>query len=682
MQLTVANDPQIRLSEQTVTSSSGSLQQATGAYDWSLLLTPSFTYANTGLLPAVRRNENDRRLKLQTVATAFGIVNRFLLDSINGLEPRPPRCPIEFPSVAQILNLNADPLAISFPAIPGFENVRFSLQGGIRDSLLQFKTSGVCGPPGDGGNSGQFVRLLDSTFRRLTGSGLEEATVTLQQTPHEILGVTQQISEAVASKSTLALNRLGVVPVDEVVTTSKLDVGMSRFFRSGLTGGFTVHFQSDADNFKDKSLDPNFGGLGKPIFFRFSSFGTLNIPLARGRGQAAVAPERAAQLTLNAQGDQWRHTVSEEAFRTVLAYLSLVGAQETVRSLEESAQRQTQIAQLTQLQVNSGDIAAVENVRAQARAASVATSLSQARGGVIDARVSLAEAMGVDVETIANAPLAADAFAMTLGQIPDVAAMTAAAMTSRMDARAIASLRNAARILEDGAFANARPRLDLFLKGGMGTFYDDLTFYYLPDEQNPAFTLLDQLTPPALGFAQNGRTFQQQENAVRFGSLTGFYRAAFQRRWQPLWAATFVLDVPFHNNALRGRAAQAEAARQRAEVQERDLFRSIRDNIVGQVGSLRRQAEAIERAQAAVALSQQTVDSVILRFQMGDQTLIDTILAEEGLTQDRLTVVRLWQEYLSALARLRFETGTLVSFTGNALTPDQVRFDPTTFVRR
>ena len=140
--------------------------------------------------------------------------------------------------------------------------------------------------------------------------------------------------------------------------------------------------------------------------------------------------------------------------------------------------------------------------------------------------------------------------------------------------------------------------------------------------------------------------------------------------------------MPFRNNALRGRAAQAEAARQRAEVQEGDLFRSIRDNIVGQVGTLRRQAEAIERAQAAVALSQQTVDSVILRFQMGDQTLIDTILAEEGLTQDRLTVVRLWQEYLSALARLRFETGTLVSFTGNALTPDQVRFDPTTFVRR
>jgi len=252
-----------------------------------------------------------------------------------------------------------------------------------------------------------------------------------------------------------------------------------------------------------------------------------------------------------------------------------------------------------------------------------------------------------------------------------VDAMTTAALASRQDARAIVSIRNAARILEEGAFSNARPRLDLFLKGGMASFYDDLTFFYLPDEVNPIFTQLPQLTPP-----------QPATGAVRFGSLTGFARAAFQRHWQPLWAFNFVLDVPWSNNALRGRATQAEASRKRAEVQERELFRSIRDNIVSQVGALREQAEGIGRAQAALDASLQTVDAALQRFQIGDQTLIDTILAEESLTQDRLTLVRLWQAYLSGLARLRFETGTLVSFTGTAIAPDQVRFDPTTFVRR
>jgi outer membrane protein TolC len=249
--------------------------------------------------------------------------------------------------------------------------------------------------------------------------------------------------------------------------------------------------------------------------------------------------------------------------------------------------------------------------------------------------------------------------------------MVNSALASRLDVRALASLRNAAQILEEGALANARPRLDVSLKGGMGTFYDDLAFYYLPDEVNPIFTLLPQPAPA-----------QPSTGAVRFNSLTGYSRAMFQRPWRPIWAANFVLDLPFRNNTLRGRAAQAEAARRRAEVQERDLVRVIRENVVSQVGSLRRQAEAIERAQAAVDASQQVVDSVLLRFQQLDQTLIDTLLAEESLTQDRLTLVRLWQEYLSELARLRFETATLVSFTGTTVSPDQIQFDPTEYVRR
>jgi outer membrane protein TolC len=169
---------------------------------------------------------------------------------------------------------------------------------------------------------------------------------------------------------------------------------------------------------------------------------------------------------------------------------------------------------------------------------------------------------------------------------------------------------------------------------------------------------------------------------VRFGSPIGYYRAMFQRSWRPLWTVNFVLDLPWRNSALRGRAVQAEASRQRAEVQERDLIRVVRENVVGQVGSLRRQAEGIDRAQAAVDASQQTVDSVLLRFQQLDQTLIDTLLAEESLTQDRLTLVRLWQAYLSELARLRFETGTILSFTGSVVSPDQIRFDPTDYVRR
>jgi outer membrane protein len=188
---------------------------------------------------------------------------------------------------------------------------------------------------------------------------------------------------------------------------------------------------------------------------------------------------------------------------------------------------------------------------------------------------------------------------------------------------------------------------------------------------NPIFTLLPQPAPP-----------QPSTGAVRFGSPIGYARGMFQRTWRPLWSVNFVLDLPWRNSRLRGLAAQAESSRQRAEIQERDLLRVVRENVVSQVGSLRRQAEGIERAQAAADASQQTVDAVLLRFQQMDQTLIDTLLAEESLTQDRLTLIGLWRDYLSELARLRFETGTILSFTGNRISPDQIRFDPTEYVRR
>lgn len=111
-------------------------------------------------------------------------------------------------------------------------------------------------------------------------------------------------------------------------------------------------------------------------------------------------------------------------------------------------------------------------------------------------------------------------------------------------------------------------------------------------------------------------------------------------------------------------------------------MRVIGENIVDAAAGLRMRADAIKMRQAAVDASQQTVDAVIGRFQINDQTLIDTLLAEESLTQDRLALVRLWQDYLAQLARLRFEAGTLLGFAGPDLTTDQIRMDLSEFVRQ
>jgi outer membrane protein TolC len=663
------------------------VQREKGAFDWTFIFKPELDYTNSALTPTVRQDESNRRLKLQIVALAFGSANRQLLDQINDLQPRPPRCPVSFATVQDVTRLGVDPSSFKLP-FKGFEDAFFTLGGSststarsLRSACQQIDTLSSTGgfvlSNLDNPNNSIFKRMFglatgrNSIRELLTAAGLQEAIVTLEQAPHEILGVSQQISQAASAEAIVALQRLGVVPVDEIVKTSKLDVSVSRLFRSGVTAGAAMHFDTSVDNFKDKSLDPNFGGTGKPEFFRANATGNITVPLMRGRGLGVTANERAAQLSLSAETDRLRFTVSEEAFRTATAYLALIGAQQSLRSIEESMTRQQRIQQLTQQRIAGGDLAAAELARTQARTAAVATSLSQARSSLIAARLSLAEAMGVDADSIANAPLAADNFSMTPKPLPSLDELMATASQQRLDIRALGSLRSAARILEEGALVNARPRVDLFAKAGMGTFFDNLTFFRNPDEVNPIFTLLAQDTPP-----------QPTTGAVRFSSPVGWARGMFQRTWRPVWNVNLQLDLPFKNNRLRGAVTQAQGARERAEVQERDLMRVVRENVVSEVETLRRKTESITLAQATVEAQQQTVDAAILRFQTGDQTLLDTLLAEEGLTQDRLALVQLWQEYLSELVRLRFETGTLMSFTGNTVAPDQLRFDPTEFVVR
>ncbi len=695
VKLTIANDPQVRLAQNAVRSNTGQLQAARGVFDWTLGVRPGFVYTNTPLLPSVASDEVNRRLKFQAVATAFGIVNRSLLNQLGQQGPRPPRCPIEFASPTQILNEHVDPLSFSLN-IPGFEgafqNTRITITGsGMSETLalMRSQMNTVCQPAGSvspnpallgnqpgvvGSANGLLYDLATDTTllsNNLKSSGLEEAMVTLLQAPTEIMTLAQQIAYAASSQATLAFNRLGLPATDEVVSTAKLDALVSKAFRNGITGSMNLHLQSVNDVFKDKPIDAAFGGHGIPIKFNSSVFGTLSLPLARGRGKVSFdAPERAADLNLAASRAQLRHTAQEEAFRTVLAYLALVGVQANARSLEESVARQQQIFRLSEQLVASGDMAAAELDRARARTATVQASLSEARSALVDARVSLAEAMGVDATAIENAPLASASFAEDVAPVPDVDSLTRAALSSRFDVRALASLRGSAQVLYQASLADARPRMDFSVTAGMGSFYEDPRFIYLPDELNPVFSLIPSLTP-----------VQTAGDPVRFGSPLGYYRSMFQGKWKPIFKASFTMELPFRNNRLAGRVAQAEASLDQAQIQERDLARVIRENIITQVGQLKADADAVQRQQDAVKAAQATHDASVARFQQNDITLIDLLLTEDNLTQARLALAAARQKYLSDLARLRFETGTLVTVDGEPLSPEQVRFDPSGFVR-
>ena len=167
-------------------------------------------------------------------------------------------------------------------------------------------------------------------------------------------------------------------------------------------------------------------------------------------------------------------------------------------------------------------------------------------------------------------------------------------------------------------------------------------------------------------------------SAVRYYEPRGYGRA-FTGRYEPFATVSLTVELPFGNRTARGRVAQAEAALTSSAIQTRDLRRTIGDNVVEVAEALRRAADSLTERQAAVTRGLETLGGRMQMFQVGDATLIDVLMTEEGLTGDTLSLVRQRQAYLSALARMRLELGQLAEVGGTGAPADSIRFDSRAF---
>ena len=349
--------------------------------------------------------------------------------------------------------------------------------------------------------------------------GLEGILQSGIEAPFEAVRLLAEISEAVAARARLALERLGPLPKDQFTRHVTIRAGINKPFRNGLTANLELLLESEENNFRDKTLDPTFGGAGFPPRFPSSFTAGLIVPLGRGRGSVGVAAqERSARFSLAARQEQVRHVATEEVYRTLLAYVRLIAAQENVKLSQASSERQRTIVGLVDQRVRGGESARVDSFRAQARAATVEGALSGAQAELVDARMSLAEAMGLDAGTLAEAPAAADRFADVKVDMPTVSALIASAMESRRDRLALDQARRASAELARGARADTRRVYDLNFSGGFADAYESENFRYLADERNPIFS---ELNPP-----------KEFDETHRFYSPKGYFRS-LSGRWEP-----------------------------------------------------------------------------------------------------------------------------------------------------
>ena len=617
VRLTLANDPNLLLKKEDVRLQSGVAQEQRGAFDPVLSGNFQYSFKEQQVRASRIKSERDKRDQAsQTRDDACGSVttNQQTLAELQAAQ-------------------GSEPGSISVPSDPSL------------DTQLKFLDSLINSAP---------------TFEEkqaLLNTRLDFLNAEIAQQQRNIADA--QFACGLAGD---ALTRLGAIPEFEQAAHGEFSLRLDKLLRSGIKVAPYINAQYDHDQFKGKHngfsqpLIDEFGNvvkgeLGTPVQ-EFVDFGgtniedlykitlgfEVNLPLLRGRG--ARHPWRHRNVRLNATSRRLtllKHRASESVLASVTAYWNLLAARQRVDVLRRSVDLQEQLVKITDQLITGDEVPKSERSRALAGQATSQAQPEAGEGDLIAARMALAQAMGLAVESERNAPLADGPFPRS----PDPAQLAAldatqlarAASTRRFDLRAAEAGVDSRVLLAEAARLNTRSRLD-FKGSAFGTSI--------------------------------GETHMNE--ALKDPSRPG---ASLQ----------FTYEKPFGNNTLLGRQEQADAQLRQKEIAATDLDRTVKIAVVQGLETLIQAVDRLKHAEAAGQYSQQTIDGEVEKLQAGQSTLIDTTQSEQQRTSARPDLISARQQVAVLLAQLRFQTGTMVHEVADGKTqvsPEDLTTLPTT----
>ena len=167
-------------------------------------------------------------------------------------------------------------------------------------------------------------------------------------------------------------------------------------FRSGSLFQFKASFDGRATLFRNKPIDPTFGGSTTPNSFGNRLESSWNQPLKRGHGADTVrAAERAAAKNVEASRFTLQQTLADQALSTAEAYFGLMAAQDVLELTRQSLLTQRSLLDTTIRLVGAAEVASADVARGRARTAEVEASVASSQLAVLSAQATLADAMGL-----------------------------------------------------------------------------------------------------------------------------------------------------------------------------------------------------------------------------------------------------------------------------------------------
>lgn len=354
------------------------------------------------------------------------------------------------------------------------------------------------------------------------------------------------------------------------------------------------------------------------------------VPLLRDRGgSVTAAPERAAERGYEASMLEARHAMAASVLGSAVAYWNELAAEQQLDVYRSSEERARQLVDDTRKLVAADERPAAELKQLLANLALKRAVRITGEQSEIEARQQLALAMGVYEGGATALPRAVTRF-------PDIPPDTdqrasaktdaiAGALGKRADLAALSARRSAAEVQLAAAHSSLMPRLDLVIGFGYA------------------------------GLAADGGVD---------GAISSFYRHVPGLNF----SVQLSYELPITKLAARGSALQSISAYEQARIRHAELVRQISSDVLVAREALRHSRLALQASREAVALSGEAVDNEKRKFQLGMSTLFDVILAEDALTNARLGEIAGQHDYAVAVARLRYESGSLLTIDGEHVT--------------
>jgi outer membrane protein TolC len=153
--------------------------------------------------------------------------------------------------------------------------------------------------------------------------------------------------------------------------------------------------------------------------------------------------------------------------------------------------------------------------------------------------------------------------------------------------------------------------------------------------------------------------------ALAEGASPNSVGSTLSSNFGPGYSAMLVFQMPFGNNTAAGLVLQQEAVSTALQIRTQELGYAIVGSVQTAAHAVLRATEQLQEADAAVGAYAVSLENERTKRRLGTATLIDVLAIEERYNNALLGAVQARERYAIAIARFRFELGSLVSRHGD-----------------